>query len=750
MGTKKNYSLLVASLLIINCSLAQTNGDYRSVADGNWSTLTTWQRYNNPGVGWATPTAGQGYPGFSSIPTLVTIQADGDITLDVTPPNNLNNLTLTGGGAFSFNGGTLTTSGNPSLTLNGNLELDDYWSDITFGGSGTFVVAGNVTLDDVTFYTQNGSGNFVTSGNLSVGGLIASFTFSSSGNLTVNGTTSVAALGILTDDNNTGVSIFAGAVTNAGFWTSTGVTSTSNLVFRGGISNTGTFAAGGATFNTNNQALSGTIAFANTVTVTGITVTNNGTVTMSSTGAGALTGTGTWTQGTGTLNYAGSTLTVNTLDASNTGNTVNYNSSVAQTLPSTSTYYNVAINNSFTTSPQITLNNAVTASGTLTMSDGNINLNGNTFTVGTSAASTGTLSHAGASTNGWMYGGNLIRYMATAATTIGGADQNEGFFPLGSASDWRPFYIGKSNTGSSGGRITVSHTNSTSTSDVSIADTNPVATISKRHNSFWTVATSGISAGTWALRAGGTNFGTIASASHLRMSTSAGVVGTNSAGSGGPTDWRVNRTGLTFGLLSNNFHVASTDATNSPLPIELLSFNATLKNSEVELKWSTASETNNDYFTIERARDIEHFEPIITHDGQGTSKELSHYKVMDPSPLYGRSYYRLKQTDFDGKFTYSELKTIDYDGPEFATLTAFPNPLTDPTLNIKIEGLDEAGDLPLQILNLQGQTVFEKVINIETPGIITEEISRDNFPSSGLYIIKAGKTLYMTQKIVIE
>ena len=53
-------------------------------------------------------------------------------------------------------------------------------------------------------------------------------------------------------------------------------------------------------------------------------------------------------------------------------------------------------------------------------------------------------------------------------------------------------------------------------------------------------------------------------------------------------------------------------------------------------------------------------------------------------------------------------------------------------------------------LKYAGQKVFEKIIEVKTPGIITEEISRNNFPSSGLYIIKAGETLYLTKKIVIE
>jgi hypothetical protein len=444
-----------------------------------------------------------------------------------------------------------------------------------------------------------------------------------------------------------------------------------------------------------------------------------------------VSGTATFTEGTGTISLNG------------TG-------TQSITNPSGETFYRLTINNSFGASPQIALNGNVIVTNTLTMQDGNVNLNGNTFTVGTSVASTGILSHAGVSTNGWMYGGNLVRYMANAATTIGGGDQHEGFFPLGSASDFRPFYIGKTNTTNSGGAVTVSHTNSTTTSTVSFTDTNPVAIITRRHDSYWTVVTSGISAGTWSLRAGGTNFGTIEEAADLRMSTSTGVVGTNSTGTGGPTDYRVNRTGLTYIQLSNNFHVASTDAANSPLPIELISFTAELKNSVVELKWSTASETDNDFFTIERATDIEHFEGIIDEDGMGTTKELHKYMVIDASPLYGRSYYRLKQTDFDGKFSYSPLQVINYEGPKYATLSAFPNPLSKSDLTIRIEGLKEATVVPVQILNMQGQTVYEKIIEVKTPGIVTEEIPANYFLNSGLYIIKAGETLYMTQKIVVE
>jgi hypothetical protein len=373
------------------------------------------------------------------------------------------------------------------------------------------------------------------------------------------------------------------------------------------------------------------------------------------------------------------------------------------------------------------------------MTDGNVNLSGRTFSLTNSA--TGALVHSLASSAGWMYGGSFARVRPGSSIAVGTADS---LFPLGSASDWRPFFAGQNNVAAAAGTMTVTHTNSTSTNTVVFPES-----IVRRHNSYWTPRTTA-TGGTYVLSAGGTNFGTIASALDLHMSTSTGIVNTHVNGTGGPTDWRVNRSNVTqANLNSNNFHVASANGTNSPLPIELLSFSAQLKNHEVELKWSTASETNNDNFTIERATDIEHFEPILTHDGQGTSKELNRYAVVDSSPLYGRSYYRLKQTDFDGKFTYSDVRTIEYKGPAFTTLTAFPNPLKGSDLTVRIEGLRTVEDVQVEILNMQGIKVFDKIIQINAPGTITENISNLFLPP-GLYLIKAGDTKFLTQKIVIE
>jgi hypothetical protein len=79
----------------------------------------------------------------------------------------------------------------------------------------------------------------------------------------------------------------------------------------------------------------------------------------------------------------------------------------------------------------------------------------------------------------------------------------------------------------------------------------------------------------------------------------------------------------------------------------------------VVLEWATGSEINNDFFTIERSLDVEHAEIIGYLDGAGNSTQTLWYSFVDQNPLPGISYYRLKQTDFDGKFEYFDWVAVD-------------------------------------------------------------------------------------------
>lgn len=124
---------------------------------------------------------------------------------------------------------------------------------------------------------------------------------------------------------------------------------------------------------------------------------------------------------------------------------------------------------------------------------------------------------------------------------------------------------------------------------------------------------------------------------------------------------------------------------SSSLPIELTAFNAIMEGSYITCNWQTNSERNNDYFTVERSADGILFEPIGQMDGAGDSQQPLTYKLYDSSPLSGLSYYRLKQTDFNGASTYSEVRSVVFVLPE--TVHIYPNPSTG-ELHITGEQLD--------------------------------------------------------------
>jgi hypothetical protein len=96
-----------------------------------------------------------------------------------------------------------------------------------------------------------------------------------------------------------------------------------------------------------------------------------------------------------------------------------------------------------------------------------------------------------------------------------------------------------------------------------------------------------------------------------------------------------------------------------PLPIELLSFDAIIDNNSVIITWSTAAEINNDFFTIEKSKDLINWEIASTIDGAGNSNQVLNYEFVDNFIEEGIWYYRLKQTDFDGKYEYFSPVAIE-------------------------------------------------------------------------------------------
>jgi hypothetical protein len=116
--------------------------------------------------------------------------------------------------------------------------------------------------------------------------------------------------------------------------------------------------------------------------------------------------------------------------------------------------------------------------------------------------------------------------------------------------------------------------------------------------------------------------------------------------------------------------LAST-TTNNPLPIELLSFNAKPQQQNVLVEWVTVSEIANEYFTVERSADGSEFYPVATVEGALYSNELIEYQWLDHHPLSGTSYYRLKQTDIDGSFDFSAIRSVYFSSKAKAEFQAF-------------------------------------------------------------------------------
>jgi hypothetical protein len=110
------------------------------------------------------------------------------------------------------------------------------------------------------------------------------------------------------------------------------------------------------------------------------------------------------------------------------------------------------------------------------------------------------------------------------------------------------------------------------------------------------------------------------------------------------------------------YTLASITAEN-PLPIQLLTFTAEPVGDQVHCAWTTASESNNAFFTVERSRDAWGYDPVGTVPGAGESQATLHYGFIDPEPFEGLSYYRLRQTDFDGLSTVSDAVPVLFQPP---------------------------------------------------------------------------------------
>ena len=179
---------------------------------------------------------------------------------------------------------------------------------------------------------------------------------------------------------------------------------------------------------------------------------------------------------------------------------------------------------------------------------------------------------------------------------------------------------------------------------------------------------------------------------------------------------------------------------NSPLPIELLSFTATLKKDKtVDLSWTTVSELNNDYYTIEKSSDGYNWFYLTKVKGAGTTNIKQEYVFNDSQPFVGTTYYRLKQVDYDNSFTYSNIESVELDN--YGNILAKPNPFTN-LCYIQLDGATSINKL--EIFNSIGQIV--KTVSIESPDQKIIQLDFTNM-AIGIYYLKADGVV-LSQKLI--
>lgn len=176
---------------------------------------------------------------------------------------------------------------------------------------------------------------------------------------------------------------------------------------------------------------------------------------------------------------------------------------------------------------------------------------------------------------------------------------------------------------------------------------------------------------------------------------------------------------------------------DNPLPIELLSFDAFVENGVVRLSWKTISELNNDNFKVERSVDGLTWKEIEEIPGAGTSSQLLEYSAVDERPLKGLSYYRVKQTDYDGTTSYTPIRAIRIGSNAYNDqLFVYPNP-TMGEITIEIEEGELTG---VFILNAEGIPVNRYPITTEKAKQKKIVIDLSQL-SEGLYFIKANNSI---------
>ncbi len=636
--------------------------------------------------------------------------------LAVSPTNVLGDLTIANNTDLSITTRDLNVAGNFINNLGGTFSATT--GKVTFNG----------TLNSQTISVPAGGQAF---GDMTINNIFAGGTVTPSGQVTINnGRTLTMTSGIL----NMGTNILTQTSGTANF-TATGgdlrlaETGVTLPRFAGTYNITG----GTITFNgAGNQTIRSLNATPSAYY--NIVIANAGNKSL----AGSIQVQGNWTNNAATF-VPGT-------------NTVTFNGAVLQTITASSeTFYNLVCN---TTGPLTQgLTTDVTITNQLTLTNGLININGRTLTLGSSGVAS-TLSRTASATTNWLYGGIFMRFWLTATAISSTIAPFYGLFPMGpsSGSNYRPVEINTTVSPTGGGSFTVEHIDATNIVTLSPVYNDAGTNILAVQNAQFITAISGVTGGTYNINAtmSGLAPGTL---SDIRLAvftggTTASAVGTHAAATGTAQNPTAKRTGITVLTdLNNDFRIATTNIGATPLPVELTSFTAEFLGGFVKLNWETESELNSDFFVVQKTSDGERFTDVVKVGAAGTSTTPKAYGAVDEMTLPGRWYYRLKQTDYDGSYSYSKLIAVNV--PESMVRTVYPNPTDGFSFSVNFSPSDLGKQAVILVHDISGAELMHVVIdNLSTTRI---QINPAQRLSAGFYVVSLGvEQAVVRQKLVVR
>ena len=183
-------------------------------------------------------------------------------------------------------------------------------------------------------------------------------------------------------------------------------------------------------------------------------------------------------------------------------------------------------------------------------------------------------------------------------------------------------------------------------------------------------------------------------------------------------------------------------------------FNGVLENKLVKLQWQTATESNNDYFEIERSLDGMTFEKLSQIDSKsldGNSLQALNYEIEDLNPKNGVSYYRLKQVDFSTQSSYSRIIAVDFNKVADFSFSVFPNPNDGHSFDIFLEGIESGDSVSITVYDVMGNEAYTKTLKISESNNLNQSINLENRLAPGIYMISAStKSSILSKRLIVR